>query len=90
MDRLTTRMKEKVFYRKGQYSPTTLVAEMEIGEMRECLEKLSDYEDTNLTPKEIKDLQDQNKYFLEKLEQYEWEHGSIDTAIFYAELQGKC
>ena len=63
---------------------------METWEVRECMKKLADYEDTSLTPQEIKDLQEQNKYLLKELEKYEWEHGSVDTAMFYAELQGKC
>ena len=51
---------------------------------------LKEYTDTGLTPKEIKDLQKQNNYYLKKLENYEWKYGSVDTAMFYAELQGKC
>ena len=44
-DRLTKRINGKVFYTKGQYAPTTLCAEMETWDIRECMEKLSHYED---------------------------------------------
>ncbi|QUH21098.1 hypothetical protein [Alkaliphilus sp. B6464] len=53
MDRLTKRIEDKVYYTKGKYSPETLCAEMETWEIRECMRKLADYEDTGLTPKEI-------------------------------------
>lgn len=53
MDRLTKRIEDKVYYIKGKYSPTTLCAEMEAYEVRECMRKLADYEDTGFTPEEI-------------------------------------
>lgn len=90
MDRLTTRIEDKVYYSKGKYEPTTLIAEMVVSEIRECMNKLAEYEDINLTPEQIKELQKQNIYLLEKLEEYEWKYGDVDTAMFYAELQGKC
>ena len=45
MGRLTTRIDDKVYYAKGKYSPTTLVAEMTAQEVRECMIKLAEYED---------------------------------------------
>lgn len=45
MGRLTTRVGDKVYYAKGEYSPTTLIAEMGTQEIRECMEKLAEYED---------------------------------------------
>ena len=53
MERLTTRVEDKVYYSKGKYPPTTLCAEMETHEIRECMKKLAEYEDTGLTPDEI-------------------------------------
>lgn len=55
MERLTTRVEDKVYYSKGEYPPTTLCAEMETWEVRECMKKLAEYEDTGLTPDEIKE-----------------------------------
>lgn len=45
MSRLTTRIGDKVYYSKGKHSPTTLCAEMETWEVRECMIKLAEYED---------------------------------------------
>lgn len=59
MERLTTRVEDKVYYSKGEYPPTTLCAEMETWEVRECMKKLAEYEDLGLSPEEIKELQDQ-------------------------------
>lgn len=48
MERLTTVLKvmgdEKVYYAKGQYGTTTLCAEMETREVRECMKRLAQYE----------------------------------------------
>lgn len=45
MSRLTTRIEDKVYYAKGKYSPTTLITEMEIWEIKECMQRLAEYED---------------------------------------------
>lgn len=49
MERLTTVIKvmgeEKVYYAKGLGRPTTLCAEMETWEIRECMRELAHYED---------------------------------------------
>lgn len=45
MNRLTTKIGDKVYYAKGKYSPTTLCAEMETWEIKECMIKLAEYED---------------------------------------------
>lgn len=45
MNRLTTRIEDKVYYAKGKHNPTTLCAEMEIWEIRECMIRLAEYED---------------------------------------------
>ena len=45
MSRLTTRIEDKVYYAKGKYSPTTLIAEMETWEIKDCMQKLAEYED---------------------------------------------
>lgn len=94
MDRLIKRKDEFVYLAIAEKLPKE---KQEIEGSKEVLEglyatwqKLADYEDTELMPKEIIDLQEQNKYLLEKLEKYEWKYGSVDTAMFYAELQGKC
>lgn len=48
MSRLTARIGDKVYYAKGKHSPTTLCAEMETWEVRECMVKLAAYEDAEL------------------------------------------
>jgi len=45
LNRSTTRLNDKVYYAQGQYAPTTLCAEMETSEIRECMHKLAIYED---------------------------------------------
>lgn len=50
MDRLTTVLGDKVYYSKGKYGKTTLCAEMENWEVRECMKKLAEYEDKELIP----------------------------------------
>lgn len=54
MERLTTRIEDKVYYAKGKYAPTTLCVEMTTTNVRECMKKLAEYEDIGLTPTEIK------------------------------------
>ena len=64
MERLTTIEAGNVYFAKGKYPPTTLCAEMETYEIRECMVRLAEYEDTGLTPEEIKALKefrDKNK-----------------------------
>ena len=58
MERLTTRVEDKVYYSKGEHPPTTLCAEMETHEIRECMKKLAEYEDTGLKPSEITSLKE--------------------------------
>ena len=82
LKRLTTRIEDKVYYSKGKYKPTTLIAEMEISEIRECISKLAEYEDIGLTPREIREL-------FGRLEKYEWKYGSAEAAMDYAEYAGK-
>ena len=53
MDRLTTRIEDKVYYAKGKYAPSTLIAEMEKSDIRDCMGKLAEYEDIGMTPNEI-------------------------------------
>ncbi len=74
MDRLTKRIEDKVYYTKGKYSPTTICAEMEKWEVRECMKKLADYEDAGLLPKEINSLSKEDKrlvYSTELLKSYD-------------------
>ena len=72
MERLTTRVEDKVYYSKGEYPPTTLCAEMETWEVRECMKKLAEYEDLGLSPEEIKEqieiLKHNNKCMKDTLE----------------------
>lgn len=56
MNRLTNRIDDNVYYTKGKYNPTTLCVEMESWEVRECIKKLAEYEDTELSPQEIIEL----------------------------------
>ena len=102
MDRLTIVIDDgfdEVYFevpsdREGAYNILDIAKYSSEKEMQEILlnvaHELAEYEDIGLTPDEIRDLQEQNKRWLEKLEKYEWEYGSVDTAMFYAELQGKC
>ena len=53
MNRLTTRIGDKVYYSKGKYAPATLCAEMQTWEIRECMKKLAAYENTGLEPEEV-------------------------------------
>ena len=52
MNRLTKRIDGHVFYTQGRYE-TTIPAEMETEDMRQCLKRLAAYEDTGLEPEEI-------------------------------------
>lgn len=52
MNRLTKRIDGHVFYTQGRYK-TTIPAEMETEDMRQCLKRLAAYEDTGLEPEEI-------------------------------------
>jgi len=45
MERLTKRIQDNVYFSKGKYPKTTLCAEMETWEVRECMEKLAEFED---------------------------------------------
>lgn len=56
MKRLTTRIEDKVYYSKGKYSPTTLIAEMETDGIRECINKLAEYEDIGIEPEKLKEF----------------------------------
>ncbi|HHX62149.1 MAG TPA: hypothetical protein GX707_15785 [Epulopiscium sp.] len=53
MERLISRIKDNVYYPKGEYTPTTLCAEMTTSEVRECMSKLAEYEDLGMTPNEV-------------------------------------
>ena len=52
MERLTKRIDGHVFYTQGRYE-TTIPAEMETEDIRQCLKSLAAYEDTGLEPEEI-------------------------------------
>ncbi len=52
MDRLTKRIKDSVYYTKGEYQET-LPAECNSSDVRAILNCLAAYEDTGLTPDEI-------------------------------------
>lgn len=74
MERLTVKIEDTVYYIKGKYKPKTLSTDMEPWEVRECMTKLVEYEDTELTPQniicredDIKLLQRQNKEFREEI-----------------------
>lgn len=54
MDRLTRRINGFVCYTKGKYEDT-ITAEMETRDVRECLEKLAEYEDIG-SVEEIKEI----------------------------------
>ena len=56
MERLTKRIDGHAFYAQGRYE-TTIPAEMETEDMRQCLKRLAAYEDTGLEPEEIDRLQ---------------------------------
>ena len=77
MERLTTRVEDKVYYSKGKYPPTTLCAEMETHEIRECMKKLAEYEDMNLTADETRDnasaFANDRAYFFEEKEKMQEE-----------------
>ena len=59
MERLTRVIKgygkDVVVYTKGKYEDTT-AGEMEVKDVRNVMEKLSDYENTGLTPEQIREL----------------------------------
>ena len=63
MERLTTNLNDTIYFAKGKYPPTTICAEMETWEVRECMTRLAEYEDTGLTPEEIKKLQADRDYW---------------------------
>lgn len=52
MERLTTRIAGHVYYTKGKYEET-VPAECETGDVRAILQRLADFEDTDLTPEKI-------------------------------------
>jgi len=54
MDRLTKRIKGIVVYTCGKYEDTT-PGEMESWDVRDVITRLAEYEDTGLTPEEIKE-----------------------------------
>ncbi len=60
MNRLTKRNEDIIYYTKGKYSPKTLSADMEPWEVRECMRKLSAYEETGLEPEDAKALYSAN------------------------------
>ena len=59
MERLTKVItaygKTVVVYTRGKYEDTT-AGEMEVKDIRNVMEKLSDYENTGLTPEQIREL----------------------------------
>ena len=58
MNRLTKRIDGHVFYTQGRYE-TTIPAEMETEDMRQCLKRLAAYEDTGLEPEQIQAMLEQ-------------------------------
>lgn len=58
MERLTTVLKDTVYYAKGKWPPTTLCAEMEVWEIRDCMTRLATYEDTGLSPEQVLELKE--------------------------------
>lgn len=74
MSRLTKKIEDKVYYAKGKCDQTTLCAEMTVGEIRECMQKLADYEDMAENNKdESTDLnwEDAKEYLYTMKEEYE-------------------
>lgn len=61
MDRFTTKIGDKIYFAKGKYGDTTLCAEMEISDIRECMKKLANYEDTGLEPEDIPTVISENE-----------------------------
>lgn len=63
MERLTkeivTKQGKVVVYTKGKYNDTT-AAEMECCDIRNVLRKLSDYENTGLSPEQIRELKERD------------------------------
>lgn len=59
MNRLTSKMIDKIYLAIGKYATNELNVKMETSEIIECMEKLRDYEDTGLEPSEIVSLKNQ-------------------------------
>ena len=58
MERLTTVLKDTVYYAKGKWPPTTLCSEMETWEIRDCMTRLAQYENTGLSPEQVLELKE--------------------------------
>ena len=71
MERLTIRISDKVYFTKGKYPPTTICAEMETWEVRECMTRLAEYEDTELSLEQINNLKGWKTELLGRLCQQE-------------------
>lgn len=56
---IKARGKSVVVYTKGKYEDTT-AGEMEHKDIRNVMKRLSDYEDTGLTPPEIRELKERD------------------------------
>lgn len=61
MDRLTKRLGRHVYYTKGTMYRDTVPAECMSWDVREILRALADYEDTGLTPENIRNIKNKEE-----------------------------
>ena len=58
MEKLTISTNGEIYYAKGKRHPLTPCEEMETWEIRMCMHRLAEYEETGLTHEEVKQLND--------------------------------
>lgn len=77
--RIYTGDTEVICFTEGQYGDTTTAAEMGYKDIRKCMRALAEYEDTGLTPKQIRELVDRDT---EKEPQYEGDGYSEGEMVY--------